>query len=60
MKTHLDVEKGNFAIYLIRSELMLKGKSDLWVINAMKIGVEPKFRAFEVFLSIENQPYPGT
>ena len=42
MKTHLDVEKGNFVIHLIRPELMLKGKSDLWVINAMKIGEDDK------------------
>ena len=41
MKIHKDVEKGNFVIYLIRPELMLKEKSDLWVINSMKIGVEP-------------------
>ena len=38
MKIHKDVEKGNFVIYLIRPELMLKEKSDLWVINSMKIG----------------------
>ena len=40
MKIHKDVEKGNFVIYLIRPELMLKEKSDLWVINSMKIGDE--------------------
>ena len=55
MKIHKDVEKGNFVIYLIRPELMLKEKSDLWVINSMKIGVQSISKVFAYGLALEDQ-----